>query len=158
MSDLARLKASVDGNESFESFPYLDSEHLWTFATGRCLETHPLSGAEWKYLLDNELVTLAIKRPGADWLEMQQLVATERQLAHDYDFWPRLNDARQNALVEMAYQMGVDKEEGFHDAIRAIREERWHDAEVAMLDSKWARQTPPRAARIAQQLSSGLFP
>ena len=46
MSDLARLLAATRQDEGYRGQPYKDSRGLWTFANGRCLETHPLTGAE----------------------------------------------------------------------------------------------------------------
>jgi lysozyme len=158
VTDAARLDASVTSHEAYKAAPYRDTKNLWTFATGRCLETHPLSPAEWKYLLDYALMSVVITKHGADWLMQRQLAAVEAQLAKDYaSFWTRLNDARQNALIEMAYQMGADKEEAFHQMLVAIRDERWTDAEAAGLNSLWAQQTHARAVEIMHQLRTGAF-
>lgn len=158
MSDVERLVADTRIDEGYKPKPYKDTRGLWTFGEGRCLETHPLTGAEWKLLLDRGYLDVAIGVPGADLLERQELAAVEVHLAHDYDFWPKLNAARQNALIEMAYQMGADKEEAFHQMVTAIREKRWADAKAAGLDSLWAKQTPARATRVMDQLRTGEFP
>lgn len=158
MIDEARLEQSVETNEGFRAAPYLDTESKWTWGEGLCLETNPPTGLQWKYLLDNKLVVMSISRAGADWFVQQKLAAIEKQLALDYaEFWLFLGGARQAALVEIAYQMGVNKEETFHVAIQAMREARWHDAEAAFLDSLWARQTPPRATKLAAQIGTGEF-
>lgn len=159
MSDMTRLVTWTDAEEATKAVPYLDTENLWTVATGRCLETNPFNAAEWKYLLDNKLIALNVTPAGSEWLLRKELAAIEHQLSIDYTlFWQFLNDARQNALIEWAYQLGVAKEEAFHVAIQAIREARWDDAERAMLDSLWAKQTPARAKRVAEQLRTGEFP
>lgn len=158
MSDLAHLVASTEEDEGFKAQAYLDTERLWSAGDGRCLETHPLSGAEWKYLLDRRWISITLSRDGASWLMTTQLLAIERQLEIDYlTFWPDLNDARQNVLIEWAYQLGVEKEEAFHVAIQAVREGRWADAKAAMLDSLWAKQTPQRVRKLAEQMFSGEF-
>ena len=165
MSDLNRLTAETRADEGYKPKPYKDTRQLWTFGEGRCLETHPLSGAEWKALLDRGLIEVSISVAGADLLERQELAALEVRLAHDYDFWPRLNDARQNALLEMAYQMGVEHEEAFRDMLGAIRTAMVSDTPAAWaivkadgLDSAWARETPGRANRVLTQLATGVFP
>lgn len=158
MTDPVRLEESVESDEGFKAAPYLDTRKLWTWAEGWCLETSPPTGLQWKYLLDNKLVTMSITRAGADWFVKLRLADIEKQLALDYaDFWLFLGAARQNALVEIAYQMGVTKEEAFHVAIQAMREGRWHDAEAAFLDSLWARETPDRATKLAAQIGTGEF-
>lgn len=165
MPDLTRLMQRTGEDEGFESRPYKDTRGLWTFARGRCLETHPLTGAEWKTLLDQRLIDIQIAPTGADTLEQSQLEIVEAHLARDYaDFWSKLGDARQNALIEMAYQMGEAKELAFHDmlghiriAVRTNADSEWELAKQCGLDSDWARETPARAARVLTQLATGEF-
>lgn len=158
MTDLAQLRNALHINEGDRETPYRDSVGLWTIATGRCLEKNPLTGTEWKFLLDNKMLAVTITPEGDDYLLDIGIAAAIRQCQSRFDFWPRLNDARQNALAEMAYQMGIDKLCGFAGTLRAIREERWGDVEALALDSQWAKQTPNRAKLVARQLASGNWP
>lgn len=66
-------------------------------------------------------------------------------------------DARKAVLVSMAYQMGVAGLAGFKNTLKAISEKRWTDAANGMLDSLWAKQTPGRAKRHAEQMRSGVW-
>ena len=166
MSDLAKLVQATGSDEGFDASPYRDTQGLWTFGEGRCLETHPLTGAEWKTLLDSGQMQVTISRDGANALLREQLVATEAQLASiNRDFWPLLNDARQNALIEMAYQMGVEHEEEFHEMLGDIRVAvkintpgAWGAVKAAGLASEWAqKETPGRAQRLMTQLATGRF-
>jgi lysozyme len=141
--------------EGDEEKPYLDSRQRWTIATGRCLETNPLTGAEWKLLLDRGWINVEISPQGDDYLLDVGIDAAFKQCAARFEFWERLNDARQNALASMAYQLGIDRLCGFHDTIAAVREGRWGDVEALALDSDWAQQTPKRAKRVARQLATG---
>lgn len=157
MSDPERLDATVAKQEGFEEIPYLDTEKLWTFASGRCLETHPLSGSEWKRLLDNRWLSVAITIEGATWLRQTELAAVEAHLSVVFTWWHALNDARQNALIDMGYQMGVEKLQGFHQMLTAINSGNWAEAYAQALDSEWARETPARAKAVATQLRDGVF-
>ena len=55
----------------------------------------------------------------------------------------------QDALCEMAYQMGVAGLLGFKNTLALIKERRYREAAENMLKSKWATQTPKRAKQIA---------
>lgn len=159
MTDEARLEQSIDGNEGFEPVPYLDTEMRWSAGIGLCLETRPLTGPEWKFLLDGKLITFTITKPGANWLVERDMAVIEQQLSHDYqDFWAFLNAPRQNALAEMAYQLGVRSEESFHQMITAVRAADWAQAKIAGMDSLWAKQTPSRANTLLTQLETGEWP
>lgn len=159
MTDMARLQSAIEPAEGFGASANKDPVGLWEIGFGSCLETAPLTGAEWKGLLDQKALTVTITRAGARWLEAQRIQSVIDQLAHDYqDFWPNLNDARQNALVEMAYQMGAKGEEGFHDMLAAIRREDWVGAKIAGVASQWYRKFTTRAERVLEQLRTGEFP
>ena len=55
----------------------------------------------------------------------------------------------QDALCEMAYQMGVAGLLGFKNTLAMIKAKRYSEAAENMLKSKWATQTPKRAKQIA---------
>ena len=55
----------------------------------------------------------------------------------------------QDALCEMAYQMGVAGLLGFKNTLAMIKERKYTQAAENMLKSKWATQTPKRAKQIA---------
>lgn len=166
MTDMNKLLATTASDEGFRARPYRDTEGLWTIGDGRCLETHPLTGVEWKALLDAGQLQVTITSDGAAALMRGQLEAVAARLAADYlDFWSQLNDARQNALVEMAYQLGVGHQAEFHEMLGDIRVAvrigtlgAWKAVAAAGLNSLWAKQTPARAARVMTQLETGQFP
>ena len=102
---------------------------------------------------------MAITMHGADELERSQLQAAETQLRATFPRnWDALNDARQNALIEMAYQMGVEKELAFHTTLECVWSGDWAGAYAAGMESLWAKQTPARAERVLAQLRDGTFP
>lgn len=159
MTDISRLEASTLDHEGFREHPYLDSKKLWTFGVGRCLETNPLKKEEWKHLLENGDLAVSITLRGATWLMRRELAMCEEECKRLFSFWPRLNDARRNVLVEMVYQMGAGSVVGFDDMITAIHAGDFDAAAEHGMDSKWARiDTPRRAQQLMKQLRLGEFP
>lgn len=159
MTDFERLSKSTDDHEGFRSIPYKDTKDLWTFAKGRCLERNPLTAEEWKHLLDGSHIVVAITEQGANWLKWIELRARERDCQNSFSFWSRLNDARQNALIEMAYQMGMSKLKGFKKMLAAIESEDWQAAYLEGLDSQWHREdSPARAREVMLLIRDGKFP
>ena len=65
------------------------------------------------------------------------------------------NEPRQAILISMAYQMGAGGLAKFTNTLKAISEKRWSDAKSGMMNSAWAKQTPNRAKRHAQQMLTG---
>lgn len=67
------------------------------------------------------------------------------------DYSPR----RQEALLDLSYQLGGNTLRDFKKANTAIRAGRWTEAARELLKSKYAKQTPNRARRIARDLING---
>lgn len=163
MADSA-LTQEIDAQEGVRPVPYKDTRGLWSIGTGRCLETNPLTGAEWKYLLDHNLLTVSISPEGADWLKQAALDAIGAYLAPRLFWFTALAPARQDALIDMAFQMGTVAVLGFKDMLAAIAAGDWQTAYYQALHkadgspSDWAKETPERAQQVAQQLRDGIYP
>ena len=63
-------------------------------------------------------------------------------------FFSQPNEVKR-ALLNMAYQMGVDGLLGFHQMLSALENEDRAEAAAQILDSKFHQQTPARAERMA---------
>ena len=72
-----------------------------------------------------------------------------------YRWFTDLNQARQECIVEMCYQLGVEGVSEFKNMISSLKAEIWLGAAEHALDSLWAKQTPARAAEIARRLAEG---
>jgi lysozyme len=86
---------------------------------------------------------------------------TAQCYAH-FPWFGTLNEQRQAVLIGMCFQMGMGKEGplatgllAFQQTLAAIRDERFAHAGECMRQSRWARQTPKRAARLAYQMETG---
>ena len=69
--------------------------------------------------------------------------------------WNNCNEQQQSVLVSMAYQLGVDGLNKFNKMWSALESRNFGEASRQMLDSVWARQTPNRAKRHAEVMSTG---
>ena len=69
--------------------------------------------------------------------------------------WPAWKDQPeevQDALINMAYQMGVSGLMGFKRMLAALERGERETAACEALDSRWANQTPERAWRVAAMI------
>lgn len=126
--------------EGVRKSAYQDHLGYWTIGVGRLIDARKnagLSDDEIDYLLKND-----VKRVRA-------------QIEANLPWFAGLNDARQAVLIGMAFQMGVEGLLGFKQTLAAIQDEHYAHAGVLMLQSKWARQTPNRASRMARQIETG---
>jgi len=121
---------------------YTDHLGYWTLGVGRLVDKRKgggISREESAYLLAND-----IKR-------------IEAQLDESLPWWRTLSEPRQAVLVSMAFQMGLAGLLGFRNTLAAIKAGRYEDAAGGMLASKWATQTPQRAARLAKQMRNDVW-
>ena len=73
--------------------------------------------------------------------------------------WPqwrvRMNDARQDVLVNMMFNMGYRRLSGFVETLKAMKRGDFVSAAEEMLDSRWAKQVGRRVVRLAKQMETG---
>jgi RHS repeat-associated protein len=80
-------------------------------------------------------------------IDLARARADARSLVANFDM---LDSVRQDALVDMAFQMGHDRLSKFVATIAAIEANDFDTAADEMLDSAWADQTPIRAEENAR--------
>ena len=138
MDDLTRMRlmAQLRRHEGVRTTVYFDSEGVATVGCGHNLESRPLSQAVIDLMLTEDVA------------------ATEQGV---FAVLPRVADlssARQGAIYNLAFNVGVAGLLGFSKMLAAIWEERWRDAARELLDSKYATQVGPRATELAVQLET----
>ena len=136
MSMLARFKTQLVSDEGWKNKPYKDHLGILTIGPGFNLE-EGFTDEELELVFEHRV----IRRYSA--------LLTAFPIVKD------LSDPRQAALLNMAWQMGIPRLRGFKKMWKAIDGSLWDQASLHGLDSKWAKQTPARAKRVMEQLSSG---
>lgn len=131
------LLDTLRADEGFSPFVYDDSEGFATVGYG--------------FLIDAEK-GVGLPRPVAEfWL---RYAVTERLEALTKR-WPAFNSQPadvQLALGNLAYNIGVSGVLGFAKMLGALERGDRHEAAEQLLDSRYARQVPNRAGRVAKLL------
>lgn len=96
-----------------------------------------------------------ISETDAESLLEQDITKAEAALASDLPWALNLSQIKQDVLVEMIFQMGVDGLMTFHNLLFNARQ--GNDAAVAqsMLNSLWHSQTPTRCEELASLWVNG---
>lgn len=137
--------------EGWREKPYLCSKGYPTIGYGFRIGPQGAPISQYQFTLPIEA--------GAAWLD-GILTKTSSDMMHR----PRINaameacsgnSAREAVLLSMAYQMGVAGLDGFKGTLASISASRWDEAATGMLNSRWAKQTPGRARRHAEQMRTG---
>ena len=125
--------------------PYLDTEGHPTVGVGHNLDAHPLpSGTEYP-LTDAQVDSILI----------DDLTHTFSCLDKHIGWWRTLTYARQRALVNMCFNMGINSLLEFHHTLGCITSGDYEGAAEAMLASRWAAQVGDRSVRLADMMEAG---
>ena len=123
--------------------PHAYQDHLgyWTIGVGRLIDKRKggrLTDDEIRYLLNNDIQRFVVEvRAALPWTA-------------------KLSVTRQQVLVAMAFQMGVQGLLAFKNTLEMIKTGQYEKAAAGMLNSKWAREdSPERAKRMADLMRAG---
>ncbi len=131
------MKSELRRDEGLRLKPYRDTVGKMTLGVGRNLDDVGITAEEADYLLEND-----IGRAMAD-------------LDRNLPWWRGLSEARQRALVNMAFNLGLPRLLGFKGMLAALQAGDYAAAAREAIDSKWAKQIGARAQRIAMMLAEG---
>lgn len=141
-------------HEGFVLKPYKDTHGYWTIGVGRCIDKNPFTPEELKAVGDWKK---GITRNAAYMLLRNDIKRTVAELKKKIPFWDELSDERQYALLDMAFQMGVNGVLGFKKMLSAMGLGNWPEAWHQCMDSKYAREFKTRAERIANTIAYDKF-
>lgn len=130
------LIETIKSDEGLRLMPYKCSEGFLTIGYGRNIEHNGIREDEAEYMLVNDIKTAE---------------QSAKSLINDFD---GLSDARKIVLVSMVFQMGYTGVSKFKNMIAAINKKDFFTAGKEMLNSRWAKQTPARAKRLARQMAT----
>lgn len=136
----ADLVRQLKGDEGVIPHAYQDHLGFWTIGVGRLIDKRKggcLRPDEISYLLNNDV---------DDRID---------QLTRRLPWFQNLDDARKGVLLNMSFQMGVEGLLQFERTLALIEQGKYDLAANAMLQSLWAKQTPERAKRMAEQMRTG---
>lgn len=157
MTDIFSL---LELEEGYSEKPYIDTEGYPTIGFGIKIGpkgaplsnytfTLPRTAAEvWTRCYLDQMVARIVRFPHTN----NALMALESKMTG-----PIYSDPRCCVLLSMCYQMGEAGVEQFTNTLAFIQSGDYTKAAVNMLASKWAKQTPTRAARHAKQMQTGLW-
>ncbi len=138
----ALFVTEIEDHEGRESKAYQDSLGIWTVGVGWNLEANPLP----EHIID-QLRDISINQAEGDARALFSSMAVSS--------FDELSPVRQRVLVNMSFNLGQTRLQGFRKMWAAIELEDWEAAAREMLDSKWANQVGRRATRLAEMMREG---
>lgn len=106
-------------------------------------------------ILIDRRVNGGITKEESRYLLVNRIKSKLTELDSSLPWWRDLSPARQRVILNMAFNLGVNKLLEFKSALTAMRNGDFPAASQAMLDSKWAVQVGERAKRLAYEMIAG---
>ncbi len=131
----------ITRHESSETYAYKCTSGKLSIGVGRNIDAAGgigLSQDEIAYLLAND-----IRR-------------CKKEL-EEFPWFPSLDDVRQDALIDMCFNMGITRLRTFKKAMGAMENQDYQQAADHFFDSRWARQVPNRAIEICDMIRTGEY-
>jgi len=132
-----RLQDQLIRDEGLRLKPYTDTVGKLTIGVGRNLTDRGITQTEAFYLLDRDI-------------DLADLDCRAR-----LPWFDTLDEVRQAALVNMCFNLGINRLMKFKHTLECIKHGDYEQASVAMLESLWAQQTGDRSLRLAEQIRTG---
>ena len=120
---------------------YLCSAGYETIGVGRNISEDGLglSEDEINFLLNND-----IKR-------------VREELTEEYYWFAGLNDARQDAMIDLSFNLGQTRLRGFVKALEAMSREEFENAADEFMDSRWSELVGDRAVEVTEIIRTGEY-
>ena len=145
MTDLMTKQGSLvdmlKRHEGIKSKVYLCSKGYETIGVGRNISKTGMgiSEIEIDFLLNNDLLRI------------------RRELRTEYSWFSKLDSIRQDALIDISFNLGQTVLRKFKKALKAMSEENYELAADEFMDSRWSKQVGNRAVEVTEMIRSGEY-
>lgn len=138
---MSKLIEQLKVHEGVRSKVYLCSAGYETIGVGRNISESGLglSDDEIDYLLSND-----IKR-------------CREELSFNFDWFDELDDVRQDAMINLCFNIGITSLKRFSNALAAMNIHNYEEAATEFSDSRWASQVGTRALDVTDMIRTGEY-
>ena len=136
---MSRLHDMLIRHEGLRLKPYLDTKKKLTIGVGRNLDDVGITRDEAWALLNNDIARV------------------RREVKRAFPWFSKVNPVRKDVVLNMVFNLGLQRFRGFRKAIAAIKAKDWDEAARQMLDSRWAGQVGRRARELAAMMRRGKY-
>jgi len=98
---------------------------------------------------------LGLTEDEIDFLLINDITRVKQELTDTYFWFPALNEARQDAMIDICFNLGLTRLRGFVKAIEAMSREQFDIAADEFMDSRWATQVGNRAVEVTEMIRTG---
>ena len=150
MKNLA--KEFIKKHEGFSASEYICPAGFRTIGYGRNVQSNPLSDSERALLVGGK-----ISEKHAELLLEREIEKIYAQLSQK-SFFSRLNTPRGAVLIDMVYNIGMARFNGFKRMLSSLEQGDYIGASIEMRNSKWFNQVGKRGEFLVQVMERGKVP
>ena len=142
MSQNNKLTEMLKRHEGVKTHAYKCSASKITVGVGRNIDPKGgigLTEDEIDYLLQNDI---------------DRIIS---ELDFQYEWFSDLNSARQDAMIDISFNLGQTRLRKFEKALTAMSQNNWSKAADEFMDSKWSTQVGNRAKELTDIIHTGKY-
>jgi len=139
---MSKLVAQLKRHEGVRNFCYVCPAGYETIGVGRNISQNNglgLSDDEVDYLLENDIKRCKQELIGLSW-------------------FVDLDSVRQDALINLCFNLGLTRLMGFKKAMAAMAVGDYPTAADEFYDSRWSKQVGSRADEVCEMIRTGRYP
>jgi len=131
----------IKRHEGVRSKVYVCSGGYETIGVGRNISETGLGldNKEIEYLLSNDILRI------------------RKELEDEYPWFSRLDTVRQDALIDMSFNLGQTVLRKFKNALHAMSKKQYNQAADEFMDSRWSKQVGNRAVEVTNMIKYGEY-
>ena len=139
---MSRIVEDLKRHEGVILHGYYDHLNYMTCGVGRCLE---------------EGVGIGLTMEEAEYLLANDIARVREELTKTFEWFEDLNEPRQEAMINLNFNLGLTKLRGFKMALAAMAENDFDEAADQFMDSRWSSQVGRRAVEVTEQIRTGEY-
>ena len=134
------IESLLEREEGRVTYAYQDHLGYWTIGVGTLIDKRKGGG---------------LRKEEIDFILTNRIKLITKDIMEALPWARNLTEPRLAVLQSMAFQMGISGLLKFKNTLEFVRKGEYETAANGMLASLWAKQTPSRAKRLAEQMAKG---
>ena len=139
---MSRIVEDLKRHEGVILHGYYDHLNYMTIGVGRCVQ---------------ENVGIGLTMEEAEYLLANDIARVREELTKMFDWFEDLNEPRQEAMINLNFNLGLTMLRGFKMALAAMAENDFDEAADQFMDSRWSSQVGQRAVEVPEQIRTGEY-
>ena len=92
-----------------------------------------------------------------DYLLQNDIDRVSGELDSEYEWFAGLDDVRQDAMIDISFNLGQTRLRAFKNALAAMAKGDWRAAADEFMDSRWSGQVGNRAKELTEMIRTGQY-